>query len=108
MHTCPHCNVEIRVNELPHQGLFKSFRICPACGRSFTVDTDTKYRQAICLVIAVISLVFTMGLYFLGSEWLVPAIVSYVVLGLLIYWGNRQVFFVAYEKVKDSTKDSML
>ena len=108
MHTCPHCNIEIRVNELPHQGLFKRFRICPDCERSFTVDTDTKYRQAICLIVAVISLVFTVFLYFLGSEWLIPAIVSYAVLGLLIYWGNRQLFFVPYEKGKDSTKDTIL
>ena len=108
MHTCPHCNIEIRVNELPHQGLFNRFRICPACGRSFTVDTDTKYRQAICLVIGVISLVFTVLLYFLGSEWLIPAIASYVVLGLLIYWGNRQLFFVPYQKGQDSTNDPIL
>jgi hypothetical protein len=98
MQTCPHRNIEIRVRELPHQGLFGSFRVCPKCGGRFTVDTDTKYRQAACILIAVVSLVFTISLYFRGSEWLIPALVSYLVLGLLIYWGNRQLYFVPYEK----------
>ena len=99
MHTCPHCNVEIRVRELPHPGLFKNFRLCPDCEGSFTVDTDTKYRQVAFLVIAVTSLVFTLLLYYQGSRWLIPALVSYVVVGLLIYWGNKKVVFVPYSKV---------
>ena len=98
MTTCPHCSIEIRLKELRHQGFLKSFRICPNCGGSFTVDTDTKYRQAICLFIALISLAFTMLLYFRRSEWLVPALVSYVILGLIIYWGNKQVYLVPYQK----------
>jgi hypothetical protein len=98
MRTCPHCNIEIRIRELPHQGLFESFRVCPDCGGSFTIDTDTKYRQAAFIFILLISLGFTVLLYFRGTAWLIPALVSYVVLGLFIYWGNRQLFFVPYEK----------
>ena len=98
MQTCPHCNIEIRVRELRHQGLFKNFRICPNCGGSFTVDKDTKYRQAAFIVIAVISLVFTILLYYQDSKWLIPALGSYVVLGLFIYWGNKKVLFVPYQK----------
>ena len=96
MRTCPHCNFEIRVRELRHQGLFKNFRICPNCGGSFTVDTATKYRQAAFIVIAIISLVFTILLYYQDSKWLILALVSYVVLGLLIYWGNKKILFVPY------------
>ena len=98
MQTCPHCNIEICVRELRHQGLFKNYRICSNCGGSFTVDTDTKYRQAAFIVIAVISLVFTILLYYQDSKWLIPALVSYVVLGLLIYWGNKKVLFVPCQK----------
>ena len=32
---CPNCNIEIRISELRHQGLFKNFRIRPNCGGSF-------------------------------------------------------------------------
>lgn len=106
MQTCPHCNIEIRVRELPHQGLFETFRVCPNCEGRFTVDTDTKYRQATCILIAVISLVFTILLYFRVSEWMIPALLSYVVLGLFIYWGNRKLFFVPYEKDQNRTDDT--
>lgn len=97
MKTCPHCQIEIRVRELPHPGLFSNFRVCPGCGGRFTVDTDTRIRQAICLPIALISLAFTILLYFRGTDWLAPSLASYVALGLLIYWGNRQLFFVPYK-----------
>jgi hypothetical protein len=98
--------LEIRVREIRHQGLFKNFRICPNCLGSFTVDTKTKYRQAAFIVIAIISLAFTLLLYYRDSKWLIPALVSYVVLGLLIYWGNKKVFFVPYQKDQNSTDDT--
>lgn len=106
MTTCPHCSIEIRLNELPHQGFFKSFRICPNCGGSFDVDTDTKYRQAVLIVILVISVALTILLYYGDRKWLIPALVSYVVFGLLIYRGNKKVFLVPYEKDQDSTNDA--
>ena len=106
MTTCPHCSLEIRLRELQYQGLFKNFRICPNCRGSFTVDTDTKYRQAIFIFIALISLVFTILLYFQGSDWLFPALISYVILGLLIYWGNKQLYLVPYQKNQNSTNDA--
>ena len=103
MQICPHCSIKIRIKKLHYQGLFNSFRMCPDCGGKFTVDTDTKYRQTACIVISLISLVFTILLYNGNSKWLIPALVSYVVLGLLIYWGNKKVFFVPYQKGKNST-----
>lgn len=98
MLTCPHCGNEIRVRELPHQGWFENFRICPDCGGAFTVDTKTRRRQAFCLVLAVIALILTLMLHFEGASWLLPAVVSYAVLGLGIYLGNRRVRFVTYRK----------
>lgn len=104
--TCPHCDIEICVREIRHQGIFKTFRVCPGCGGSFTVDTSTKYRQTVCIFISVVSLVFTLLLYFRGSDWVIPAIASYVVLGLIIYWGNKRVFFVPYQENQNITKDT--
>jgi uncharacterized protein (DUF983 family) len=106
MTTCPHCSIEIRIRELRHQGLFKSFRICPNCGESFDVDRDTKYRQATFFVIAFISLTFTILLYYGDAKWLIPALVSYVVFGLYIYWANKKVFLVPYQKDQNSTNDT--
>ena len=106
MLACPHCSHEIRVRELPYQGFFKSFRICPNCGGSFTADTYTKYRQSIFIFIAIISLAITILLYLRGTEWLIPAIVSYVLLGLIIYLGNKRMYFVPYQKDQNTTNDA--
>ena len=94
---CPHCETEIRTKELSHPGLFKNYRICPKCGGKFTPDIKTKNLQMIWIFIAIVSLVFSVLLYFKGTNWLIPAVVSYFVLGLIIYWGNRQIYLVPYK-----------
>jgi hypothetical protein len=76
--------------------------VCPNCAGKFTVDARTKRRQAVCLVIALVSLAFTMLLYFQGSQWLIPALASYVVLGALVYWGNKRVLLVRHGDREDS------
>jgi hypothetical protein len=106
MQRCPHCSREVRIRELPHPGLLENYRICPNCGGRFTVDSDTKYRQAIFIVVALVSLAFTLFLYFDDTAWLMPALVSYVVLGVLLYWGNKKVFFVPYNKGQAPTNDT--
>ena len=53
-----------------------------------------------------VSLVFTLFLYFDDTAWLVPALVSYVFLGLLLYCGNKKVFFVPYNKDQAPTNDT--
>lgn len=86
------------MNELPHPGFFKDFRICPNCNSSFTADTETKNLQKISTVILVVSLVATILLYFVGTEWLILAITSYVILGLVVYWGSKRMYLVPYQK----------
>jgi hypothetical protein len=105
MLTCPHCHHEIRIRELPHPEWFKNYRICTTCTGRFTVDGDTKIRQALFLVIAFISLFLTLYLYFDGNAWLTPAIVSYVFLALIIYWGNKRVYFVPYKTSRNTLDD---
>lgn len=95
---CPHCQVVIVMKQLPHEGMLASFRICPNCEGLFAPDPDTKVRQAICILLALISLVFTLLLYFESNSWLISAVSSYVVLGVLIYWGNKKMYLVPYIK----------
>lgn len=45
-------------------------------------------------------------LYFNGTEWSFPAVVSYLFFGLSIYWGNKHIFLVPYEVDDESTHDS--
>ncbi len=106
MQRCPHCSTEIQIRKLPHPGLLQNYRVCPGCGGRFTVDSDTKYRQAVFIVVAMISLVFTLLLYFDDPAWLSPALASYVVLGLLLYWGNKKVFFVPCNNGGAPTNDT--
>ena len=106
MLSCPHCEKEIVMRKLGHPGLFKNFRICQNCNGKFMPDLKTKYRQAICIVLATVSLLLTIMLYFNGTEWLVPAVISYVLLGLLIYWGNKHIVLVPYEVDRSSNHDT--
>ncbi len=96
MLSCPHCETEIRLRELSHPGLFKDYRICPKCSGKFTPDRKTKSRQMICIIIAIVSLVFTVLLYYEGTKWLILCVISYFVLGLLVYWGNKRIYLVPY------------
>jgi uncharacterized protein (DUF983 family) len=106
MQKCPHCRTEIILRELPHQGFLKSNRLCPQCGGSFTVDKDTKYRQAFFIVILLISLVFTLFLYFDETDWLLPALLSYFAVGILLYRANKKVFLVPYNKDQNEKGDA--
>ena len=102
MPECPHCRKVIDGKYLRDTFSFKAYKDCPFCAHPFTVDVATKYRQAVGLVIALISLGLTLG----GVAWLVPAIISYIFLGLYIYWGNKRVVFVPYEKDQKPKKDT--
>jgi len=50
------------------------------------------------MVIALISLVFTMLLYYESDSWLIPAVASYAVFGVFIYRGNKKMYLVPYDK----------
>ena len=84
------------MREAQHEGFFKNYKKCPKCRGKFTVDRDTKIRQGLFIIIAIISLVITVLMYFEGSAWVTPAIASYIVLVVLIYWGNKKVILVRY------------
>jgi len=102
MLTCPHCNQKVELRELPHPGLFASYKSCPHCAGNFTPDIHAKYRQVIFLFAGIISLVLTVLLYIDSRVWLVSVIISYIAMGVIVYWGNKHMFLVPYEK---STKE---
>jgi len=105
MQVCPYCSEKIVIRELRYQGLFKNFRVCPKCGGKFTVDTETKRWQAVCLIIILVSLCFTLLMYYVGTAWIVPSLMTYIILALIIYWRNKRVIFVRY-KALDRRKDT--
>ena len=96
MHECPHCHAEIGARALSQQAMFARYRICPSCNGKFTVDRATKYRQIAGIVLAMLSLVLSLLLIFDDRAWLGLAVSSYLALGVMIYWGNKRLFFVPY------------
>ena len=105
MQVCPYCSEKIVIRELRYQGLFKDFRVCPKCGGRFTVDIETKRWQAVWLLIGLVSFCFTMLLYYVGTAWLVPSLITYIVLALIIYWRTKRVALVRY-KAPERRKDT--
>lgn len=97
MLTCPHCSATVELRELPYLSVFRNYRICPECEGAFTVDVNTKRRQAVFLILAIVSLVLTGLLYFNGNAWLPPALVSYAAMAGLLYWANKKVRLVPYD-----------
>lgn len=104
MPACPHCSASIDLRKIKHQGLLVSYRICPMCGQKFEVDPKTKRRQAVFIILALISLVLTILMHGNVSQWFPFAAFSYVLLIGTIYYGNKRVFFVKVER--DSGKSN--
>lgn len=96
MLTCPHCHDEVQLRLLPHPKVWKNYRECPHCGRYFTVDAMTRRRQAVFIGLAAVALVLTILVEIRGLAWAAPAAVSYALLGLSIYLGNKRVLLVPY------------
>lgn len=104
MLTCPHCGGSVDLRALKHQGMFTSHRICPTCNGAFEVDPKTKRRQAGFIVLAIVSLILTILMYFAFRQWALFAIPSYLLLGALIYFANRKVYLVKYERITGEPK----
>ena len=98
MPSCPHCNKSVDLRTIKHQGMLAPHRICPTCNHPFEVDPKTKRRQAAFIVLALLSLVLTALMYADVRKWLPFAVPSYLLLGALVYYGNRRVYFVKSER----------
>jgi len=95
---CPHCRNAVDLRNLKHQGMLASHRVCPHCEGLFEVDRHTKRRQAAFIGFALVSLVFTVLMYFDFCQWAFFSISTYVILGALIYSANRKVYLVKYDR----------
>lgn len=94
---CPHCKNPVDLRRLEHQGVLASHRVCPHCKESFEVDPKTRRRQTAFIVLATVSLVLTVLMYFDFHRWAVFAVPTYVILGALIYLANKRVYLVKYD-----------
>ncbi len=97
MPNCPYCDFLITGKNVTNTLSFKPYSNCPKCDGRFTVDSATKRRQIIALFITLISLIFTIGWCFLNQEWLLPSVMSYIVLIGFIIWANRKVRYIPFK-----------
>lgn len=94
MLSCPHCGAPIELRKIKHEGLLASYRICPTCDGAFEVDPKTKKRQGAFIILALVSLVLTVLAYTDGWMWLPYALMSYLLLGGVVYHGNKRVLLM--------------
>ena len=81
--------------------MWKNYRACPHCGKYFTVDPLTRRRQAVFICLAAVALALTILVEIRGLAWAAPAAISYALLGLGIYLGNKRVLLVPYRDKQD-------
>ena len=93
---CPHCGSHVVLAKLQHPSFWAGYRLCPTCSEKFTVDSKTKVRQSIAILASLVALLLTGLMYFQGTRWLFPSILSYTLLAAIIWWGNRHVRLVPY------------
>ncbi len=98
MLSCPHCGSDIDFAKLDHPSIFANFRQCPVCSQPFTVDSKTRLRQALAIIVAIVALIYTILMYFQGTAWLFHSLASYVILALLVWFGNKRVRLVPYRR----------
>lgn len=99
---CPSCSNTISGRDFAHRSSFKPYRLCPFCDTRITVDSRTKRRQFIALMIGLVALVTTIGAA-LYEVWLAASLTSCAVLGAYIWWANRYVQLVNYRQSTDGT-----
>ena len=70
------------------------------------MDPHTKRRQAAFIVLATVSLIFTVLMYFNFRGWALFGIPTYVILGALIYSANRKVYLVKHDRAKTRSEEA--
>ncbi len=90
---CPMCGSDMRGRSLLSHHSLKPYRVCPDCGGKYTADPKTKQKQIPIIVLALIALGLTAAVSFKGVSWLLPAIVSHIILwGYVGYSASRVVY----------------
>ena len=82
---CPVCGSDMRINRLLPKIDLRSYKVCPDCQSKYTVDADTKRREWVLLVFAVITFASAAAGFIVGFPWGFVSLFSGT--GLLLYVG---------------------
>ncbi len=93
---CPACGSDMRSRSLLSHYSLKPYRVCPDCNTKYTADSKTKRRQFPIIILTLIALVLTVLVGLKGVAWLLPAVVSHIVLWSYIGYTLSNVTYVPY------------
>lgn len=91
---CPACGSDMRSRSLLSHYTLKPYRVCPDCHAKYTADPQTRKRQITILILTLIALVLTVSVGLKGAAWLLPAVVSHIVLWSYIGYTLSQATYV--------------
>ena len=93
---CPVCGSDMRSRSLLSHYSLKPYRVCPDCNAKYTTDSKTKKRQIPVIILALIALGLTLAVHWKGFGWLLPAVVSYIILWVYAGYVLSKVTYVQY------------
>lgn len=74
----------------------KPYRLCPDCNSKYRADLKTRKRQVPIFILALIALGLTFAVSLKGFVWLLPAVVSHIILWAYIGYTLSKVTYVQY------------
>ena len=75
---------------------WKPYRVCPDCNARYTADRETRRQQVGILVLALVALGLVVAVILRGFVWLVPAVLSHVMLWVYIGYVLSKVTYIPY------------
>ena len=94
--TCPMCGSDIRGRSLISQFGLKSDRVCPDCGGKYTSAPKTNRRQFPIIFLAFIALGTVTAVGLNGLGWLLPAILSNIILWCYVGYAVSRTNYVQH------------
>jgi hypothetical protein len=93
---CPACGSDMRSRSLLSHYSLKPYRVCPDCNAKYSADSNTRQRQIRIMILALVALVLTVSVSLDGVAWLLPAVVSHIVLWGYVGYALSKVVYVQY------------
>lgn len=93
---CPVCGSDMRSRSLLSYYSLKPYRVCPDCNARYTSDAGTRTRQLPIAILALIASGLTIAASIKGLVWLLPAVVSHIVLWSFIGYHLSKMTYVPY------------
>jgi hypothetical protein len=93
---CPVCGSDMRSRSLLSHYSLKPYRVCPDCNARYTADLNTKKQQVPIVLLTLIALGLTAAVSISGLVWILPAVVSYIILLVYVGYAVSKVAYVRY------------